>query len=98
MDRRVAFPVYPDARREYEFRWASELVRALDQLNVILRNPGEGRFTTATFTNLPTSDYGLENGALFLQGNQLFVALSNRPMPPGFSATARLGQVTVTTL
>jgi len=97
MDRRTALPIYPDPPDIYARRWASDLVRALDQLNVLLRNPGEGRFTTATFTNLPTSDEGLEPGALFRSGNQLLIVLADRSYPAGYSVTAGLGSVTVTT-
>lgn len=96
MDRRTVFPVYPDPQPVYTPRWAADLVRALDQLNVILRNPGEGRFTTATFTNLPTNDVGLEVGALFLQGNAVYVVVQNKTYPAGLSASVGLGTVTVT--
>jgi hypothetical protein len=96
MDRRTVLPIYPDPPQNYTARWAADLVRALDQLNVVLRNPGEGRFTTATFTNLPTTDVGLEPGALFRQGNVVYIVTENLSYPGGVSATASLGSVTVT--
>lgn len=97
MDRRSPMPVYPDPPREYTNRWASDLVRALDQLNVLLRNPGEGRFTTATFTNLPLNDKGLEPGALFRVGNQVLISTVDKAYLAGLTGTTGLGTVTVTT-
>lgn len=96
MDRRTAFPTIPEPPREYAFRWASDLVRSLDQILTILYNPGEGRFTTATFTNLPTTDSGLEPGALVLVGDQLHIVVANKSRPAGVSAVSSLGTVTVT--
>lgn len=98
MDRNTPFPNFPDPRRDYDFRWASDLIRALDQMSVLLRNPGQGRFTTLTLTNLPTNDIGLENGSLWLNGNVLCVSLLNMAIPQGTQATASVGNVTVTTL
>ena len=43
----------------------SEMVRSLSQLVTQLQNPGELRGTKITLTDLPTSDTGLEIGALF---------------------------------
>lgn len=96
MDRRTVLPIYPDPPREYTVRWAADLVRALDQLNVVLRNPGEGRFTTATFTDLPTTDVGLEPGALFRQDNVVYIVVANKSYPAGVSAAGSVGTVTVT--
>lgn len=97
MDRKAPLPIYPDAPGEYNPRWAAGLIRALDQLNSLLRNPGEGRMTKLVVTNMPTSDYGLEAGTLFRQGNQVFISLLDRPIPSGLSATGSVGTVTVTT-
>lgn len=97
MDRRTALPIYPDPPREYTQRWGSDLVRALDQLNAILRNPGEGRATRITLTDLPTSDQGLEPGALFNWRNQVYITSLDRAFVGGFAATSGLGSVTVTT-
>ena len=96
MDRRTALPIYPDPRREYSFEWASNLVRALDQLNTLLKNPGEGRNTKIVLTEVPTSDYGLEAGTVFSVNGQLFVSMLNRPFVDGLSATGQVGTVTVT--
>jgi hypothetical protein len=96
MDRKSTLPIYPDPPREYSVRWGADLVRALDQLNVVLRNPGEGRFTTATFTNLPTVDVGLEPGALFRQYNVVYIAVLDKSYLAGVSAATALGSVTVT--
>lgn len=95
MDRRNALPIFPDAPREYSITWGSGLVRALDQMAQILRNPGEGRNTKHVLTNMPTSDYGLEPGTLFRQGNQVFISTLDRPIPAGLKATGQVGTVTV---
>lgn len=96
MDRKVPFPTMPEAPREFNARWASDLIRSLDQMLALMYNPGEGRFTTATFTLLPTSDYGLENGALVLAGDQLHVVVPYKARPAGLSATTSIGTVSVT--
>jgi hypothetical protein len=96
MDRKSVTPIFPEAPREYTVRWGNELVRSLDQLVTLLRNPGEGRFTAVSITNIPDSDFGLEAGSLFRQGNQVYIALLNQPYARGLAATARLGTVTVT--
>ena len=99
MDRKISIPIFPDPPREgYTFTWGSGLIRALDQMAQILRNPGEARATTMVITNLPTSDYGLEPGSLFRQGNQVFITLTDRPVPGALTGTTRLGTVTVTTV
>jgi hypothetical protein len=96
VDRRVPFPTIPEAPREYSPRWGSDLVRSLDQILTLLYNPGEGRFTTAVFTNLPSTDAGLENGSLVLQGDQVFIVVPYKSRPVGVSAAVGLGNVTVT--
>ena len=41
------------------------MVRSLGQLTTQLQNPGELRGTKITLTDLPTSETGLETGALY---------------------------------
>ena len=50
---------------EYDVQYFNEMVRSLSQLVTQLQNPGELRGTKITLTDLPTSDTGLEVGALF---------------------------------
>lgn len=50
---------------EYDVQYFNEMVRSLSQLVTQLQNPGELRGTKITLTELPTSDTGLEIGALF---------------------------------
>lgn len=97
MDVRSQLPIYPSPPAEYSRVFMSDLVGALNRLNLILQNPGVGRQSTMTFTNLPTNDYGLEPGGLFEVGGVLRVALLNRPYPAGLSATGSVGTVAVTT-
>lgn len=58
-------PQFPLAPETYDQNYFDEMVRALSQLVVQLQNPGELRGTTLTLTHLPTSDAGLEAGALY---------------------------------
>ena len=58
--RNISLP--PD---EYDVQYFNEMVRSLSQLVTQLQNPGELRGTKITLTDLPTSDTGLEVGALF---------------------------------
>ena len=58
-------PRLPDAPGEYSQEYIADLVRALELFIAQERNPGDQRATKMTFTNLPTSDTGLEAGALY---------------------------------
>ena len=65
----------------------------LEQLN----NPGDLRATDLTLTDIPTSDSGLEVGAVFQQDGILKITLSHKPHPAGVAASSAVGTVTVTT-
>ena len=58
----IQFALPPE---EYDRAYFDDVVRSLSQLVVQMRNPGELRGTKITLTDLPTSDTGLEVGALF---------------------------------
>ena len=51
-----------------------DLVRALDLFIQQSDNPGEGRNTKLVFTDMPTSDIGLEPGTLYRIGNDVKIA------------------------
>ena len=57
----------------YRLQYFDEMVRSLTQLVVQLQNPGELRGTKITLTNLPTSEVGLEAGALYNDGGTVKV-------------------------
>tara|TARA_R110000796_G_scaffold57055_1_gene131880 strand:- start:129 stop:329 length:201 start_codon:yes stop_codon:yes gene_type:complete len=59
------------------------------------QNPGEGRLTKLTLTDLQTDDSGLETGALFQQGGFVKIALINTASVRGSSGTSAVGTVTV---
>tara|TARA_R100001510_G_C7651594_1_gene209307 strand:- start:357 stop:584 length:228 start_codon:yes stop_codon:yes gene_type:complete len=65
MSRQLVPPNFPLAPEEYDQQYFNEMVRSLSQLVTQLQNPGELRGTKITLTQLPTSDSGLEVGALF---------------------------------
>ncbi len=65
MSRQLVPPTFALPPEEYDPQYFSEMVRSLSQLVTQLQNPGELRGTKITLTDLPTSDTGLEVGALF---------------------------------
>ena len=62
---KVPLPQFPLPPEEYDVQYFNDMVRSLSQLVTQLQNPGELRGTKITLTDLPTSDTGLEVGALF---------------------------------
>ena len=57
-------------------------------------NPGEGRNTKLVFTDMPTSDTGLEPGTLYRIGNDVKISLLNIAVLM-VTRTTSLGTVTV---
>lgn len=96
MDRRATFPVFGKAPNEYDAQYVDALVNSLASMMNVLRSPGEGRQTTMTLTNLPTSDSGLEEGALFQVAGAVRVSLLDTAYVGGNEATCSVGTVTVT--
>lgn len=95
MDSRSIFPIFPAPPAEYDQRYLQDVIRSLDAMVRIIKSPGEGRQTTLVLTDLPTSDVGLEYGSLYLDGNQLRVAMPSTPFVGGVSATGSVGTVTI---
>jgi hypothetical protein len=95
--RNLVKPFFPVPPKEYDFRYMAELVRSFSVYLGQMQNPGEGRATFMVFTDLQTSDQGLEPGAVFRDGaGFLKVALANAPNVGGLSALGAVGSVTVT--
>ena len=65
MSRQLVPPTIALPPDEYDPQYFNDMVRSLSQLVTQLQNPGELRGTKITLTDLPTSDTGLEVGALF---------------------------------
>ena len=80
---------------EYSQHYFADITRAFSVFVVQLQQPGEGRATTMTFTDLPTSDTGLEEGALFMVDGFVKITRLAYPNPAGTSSTGAVGTVTV---
>jgi hypothetical protein len=93
--RDLASPRLPLPIGEVDQTYIIDLVRALDFFIQQSDNPGEGRNTKIVFTNMPTSDVGLEAGTLYRIGNDVKISLINIAGVDGSSGTATLGNVTV---
>ena len=65
MSRQLVPPTFSLPPDEYHVQYFNDLVRGLAILVTQQQNPGELRGTKITLTDLPTSDTGLEVGALF---------------------------------
>ena len=96
MDRRLSLPVFGRSPDAYSPQYMDDVVRMLNILTTLIRNPGEGRQTTMVLTNLPTTDYGLEPGSLFQVDGAVRISLQNKPYVLGLSATGGVGTVSVT--
>lgn len=90
-------PRLPNAPTEYDFVFMADLIRALEVFINQQTNPGEGRATKITFTNLPTSDTGLEEGAVYRIDNRLYISLIDFAVPDGLVGSSSVGSVSVTT-
>ena len=97
MSRINAIPYFPNAPREYNQQYISEIVRAFSVYVQQIQNPGEGRNTFGVFTNLQTDDSGLETGAIFNHGGYVKITQVNTPHVRGSAGTGAVGLVTVTT-
>ena len=93
--RDIASPRLPLPIGDVDQAYIVDLVRALDLFIQQSDNPGEGRNTKLVFTNMPTSDVGLEAGTLYRIGNDVKISLLNIAGVDGLTATVTLGSVTV---
>jgi hypothetical protein len=88
-------PYFAAAPIDYDRSYMAQITRAFSLYAQQMQNPGEGRNTYTVYTNLQQSDYGLEVGTVYRQGNVLYITLLDTTSPSGVSATASLGAVTV---
>lgn len=91
----VVPPRLPQPNGQLSVEYMYDLVSVLDVFIQQQNNPGEGRNTKIVFTDLPTSDVGLEAGTLYRIGNDVKVSLLNIAGVDGVSATISLSSVTV---
>ena len=103
MSRNLVLPFFPVPPEEYNQEYMAEIMRSFSVYLTQIQNPGEGRNTTLSLTNLQTDDQGLAPGELFeyrdASGMMGFVkiALANISNLRGIEATGEVGSVTVTT-
>lgn len=97
MARNLIMPHFPVPPSNYDSSYFAEIVRSFTVYLEQYNNPGEDRATRITLSNLPTSNQGLELGALFNHGGYVVITEVNKPYPAGSSATGSVGTVTVTT-
>jgi len=95
MSRSLVPPRLPQPNGQISIEYMYDLVSTLDFFIQQQGNPGEGRNTKIVFTELPTSDVGLEQGSLYRIGNDVKVSLLNIAGVDGNSGTTTLGSVTV---
>ena len=97
MSRKLVLPFFPVAPQQYNPNFMSEVIRAFSVFLDQYQNPGDGRNTTLTLTNMQTDDSGLGAGEIFDHGGILRVPLDYSPFVRGSEGTGAVGSVTVTT-
>ena len=65
MSRNLVLPFFPVPPEEYNQEYMAEIMRSFSVYLTQIQNPGEGRNTTLSLTNLQTDDQGLAPGELF---------------------------------
>lgn len=90
-------PRLPIAPVNYDISFMEDLIRSIELFIEQERNPGEERATNAVFTEIPTSDTGLEAGSLYRVGNSVKISLIDTAVPDPASGTGGVGTVTVST-
>jgi len=101
MSRNLIKPFFARPPAEYDQKYMSDLIQSFALYLEQMQNPGEGRHTRLTLTNLPTSDQGLEVGGLFQYRDAaglpgvVRITSSNQTNLPSISGTGSVGSVTV---
>lgn len=97
MSRNLILPFFAVPPAQYNQSYFANLTRSFATYLEQQQNPGAGRNTELTLTNLQTDDSGLETGALFQQGGFVKIAQLNSPHVRGSSALGSVGTVSVVT-
>lgn len=95
ISRSLVPPQFAIPPSEYSQHYFADVTRAFGVFVLQLQQPGEGRATTMTLTDLPTNDTGLEEGALFMVDGFVKITRLAYPNPAGTTSTAAVGAVTV---
>ena len=97
MSRNLVLPYFPVPPEQYDQRYFANLTRSFSVYLEQQQNPGLGRATNMTLTDLPTNDVGLEPGTLFQQDGFVKISLLNKPHVAGVASAGSVGSVTVVT-
>ena len=97
MSRNLVRPFFPIPPSEYEQSYFNEVIRSFAVYLDQVQNPGEGRHTTLVLTDLPSNDFGLEDGSIFVVDGVLRISVVSKPFASSFLVTGFVGAVTVTT-
>lgn len=95
MTRNLTLPRFPNPPAAYDPKYIADMLRSFALYQQAMQNPGEGRATFMVFTDLQTTDQGLEEGSVFRDGaGFLKVSVLSRPNVGGVRATGGVGQIT----
>ena len=97
MSRNLVLPFFPVPPKQYDQQYMSEIMRSFATYLTQIQNPGEGRNTELTLTNLQTDDQGLEVGGLFNVDGFIKITEVNRPHVGTNIGTTSVGTVTIVT-
>jgi hypothetical protein len=81
MSRKTIVPYFPAPPREYNQSYFAQIIRSFAVYAQQIQNPGDGRFTTITITNPPTTPIGQEDGAVWVRNGQLYITPGNGGVP-----------------
>ena len=101
MSRNLTKPFFASPPDEYDPKYMTDLVLSFALYLEQMQNPGEGRHTRLTLTDLPTSDQGLEVGALFAYSDAagltgiVKITTADQVYLPSILSTGAVGSVTV---
>lgn len=97
MARNLTKPFFARPPSEYDQGYMADVVQSFAIYLEQMQNPGEGRNTRLTITDLPSNDQGLEVGALFKSSGFVKISRADQPNLLGVAASGSVGSVTVTT-
>lgn len=89
-------PLLPTPPKLYDDKYMQQLLRTLYLYFQQGANPGTLYGTDLVLTNLPGSGASLPAGALWRNGNVVYIVLESDVYAPSFLATGSVGEVTVT--
>ncbi len=90
-------PALPIPTKEYDMVYFTQLIRSLAVYFNHIDSRASVTFDSISLTNLPASGYNLPTGAVYRDGDILKIVLADQAYAGTVSATASLGNVTVTT-